>query len=171
MIMREIKELEGIRMNGYNINNIRYADDTVLVADSEEKLQGLLNVVYEVSERKGLKINKSKKEVMVISRAVRNPRINIRMEDNLVKQVGRFNYLGSLINKDGRCEDEIRKRINKAKYAFNNMKSLLTNSKVSIETRKRFVKCYVWSTLLYGCESWTLRKTDVRRIQAAEIYF
>src|SRR5215469_11520234 len=51
------------------------------------------------------------------------------------------------------------------------MKNLLTNSKVSIETRKRFVMCYVWSTLLYGCESWTLRKTDVNRIQAAEIWF
>src|SRR5215469_1932566 len=102
MIMREIKELEGIRMNGYNINNIRYADDTVLVADSEEKFQGLLNVLYEVSERKGLKINKSKTEVMVILRAVINSRVNIRIENNLVKQVGRFNYIGSLINKDGR---------------------------------------------------------------------
>src|SRR5215469_5611230 len=90
MIMREIKEFEGIRLNGYNINNIRYADDTVLVADSEGKLQGLLNVLNEVSERKGLKINKSKIEVMVISRAVRNPRLNIKIEDNFVKQVGRF---------------------------------------------------------------------------------
>src|SRR5215469_5114643 len=171
MIMREIKEFEGIRLNGYNINNLRYADDMVLVADSEGKLQGLLNVLNEVSERKRLKINKSKTEVMVISRAVINPRVNIRIEDNLVKQVGRFNYQGSLINEDGRWEDEIRKRINKAKCAFNKMKNLLTNSKVSIETRKRFVKCYVWSTLLYGCESWTLRKTDVSKIQAAEIWF
>src|SRR5215469_7435470 len=92
MIRREIKELEGIRLNGYNINNIRYADDTVLVGDSEEKLQGLLNVLNEVSERKGLEINKSKTEIMVISRAVRNPR---------VCHVGRFNYLRSLINEDG----------------------------------------------------------------------
>src|SRR5215469_1555655 len=142
MIMREIKELEGIRLNGYNINNIRYADYTVLVDDSEGKLQGLLKVLNEVSERKGLKINISKTEVMVISRAVRNPKVNIRIEDNLVKQVSRFNYLGSLINEDGRCEDEIRKRINKA-CAFNKMKNLLTNSKVSVETRERFVKCYV----------------------------
>src|SRR5215469_17214542 len=89
MIMREIKELEGIRLNGYNINNIRYADDTVFVADSEEKLQGLLNMLNEVSERKGLKINKSKTEVMLILTAVINPRVNIRIEDN---------YLGSLIN-------------------------------------------------------------------------
>src|SRR5215469_11982612 len=135
MIMREIKELEGIRLNGYNINNIRYADDKALVADSEGRLQCLLNVLNEVSERKGLKINKSKTEVMVISRAVINPRVNIRIKDNLVKQVGRFNYLGSLINDDGRCEDEIRKRINKAKCAFNKMKNMLTISKVSIETR------------------------------------
>ena len=70
--------------------------------------------------------------------------------------------MGSLINEDGRCEYEIRKRIKKAKCAFNKMKNFLTNSKVSTETRRRFVKCYVWSTLLYGFESWTLRKTDVR---------
>ena len=69
-----------------------------------------------------------------------------------------------MINEDGICENEIRKRINKAKCAFNKMKNLLTNSKVFIETRKRFVKYYVWSTLLYGCGSWTLRKTDVNRI-------
>src|SRR5215469_6138849 len=136
MIMREIKELEGIDLNGYNINNIRYADDTVLVADSEEKLQSLLDVLNEVRERKGLKINKSKTEVMVISRTDRNSRANIRIEDNLIKQVGRFNYLGSLINEDGRCEDEIRERTNKANCAFNKMKNLITNSKVSIETRK-----------------------------------
>src|SRR5215469_13567097 len=114
MIMREIKELERIRLNGSNINNIIYAYDTVLVADSEGKLQGLLNVLNEVSERKGLKINRSKTEVMLISRAVINPRVNIRIENNLVKQVGRYNYLGSLKNEDERCEDEIRKRINKA---------------------------------------------------------
>src|SRR5215469_10250829 len=108
---------------------------------------------------------------MSISRADGNPRVNIKIEDNLVKQEGRFNYLGSLINKDERCEDEIRKRINKAKCAFNKMKNLLTNRQVSIETRKRFVKCYLWSTLLYGCESWTLRKIDVNRIQAAEMWF
>ena len=69
MIRKDIKELEGIRLNEYNINNIRYADDTVLVADSEEKLQNLLNVLKDVSERKCLKINKSKTEVIVISRA------------------------------------------------------------------------------------------------------
>ena len=105
MIMREINDLEGIRLNEYNINNIRYADDTVLVADSEEKLQCLLNELSEESERKGLKINKSKTEIMVISRTDGNPRVYIRIEDNLVKQVDKFNYLGSLINYDGRCED------------------------------------------------------------------
>src|SRR5215469_14879882 len=96
-----------------------------------KKFQGLLNVLHEVSEREGFKINKSKAEDMVIFRAVRNPGVNIRIEDNLVKQVGRFNYLGSLINEDVRCEDEIRKRINRAKCAFNKMKNLLTNRKVS----------------------------------------
>ena len=80
---------------------------------------------------------------MVISRADGNLRVNIRMEDNFIKQVGRFNYLGSFITKDRRFEDEIRKKLNKAKCAFNKMKNLLINSKVSIETRKQFVKCYV----------------------------
>src|SRR5215469_12780023 len=125
MIIIEVKELERIRLNGYTINTIRYADDTVLVTDSEEKLQGLLNMLNEMRERKDLKINKSKTEIMVISRSDGNPRVNIRIEDNLVKQVGRFNYLGSLINKNGRCKDEIRKRINSAKCVLYKMKNLL----------------------------------------------
>ena len=106
-----------------------------------------------MSERKGSKINKSKTEVIVISRADRNNRVNIRIEENLVKQVGRVIYMGSLINEDGRCEDEISKRINKAKCIFNKMKNLLTKCKFSIDKRKRFVKYYVWLTLLYGCEA------------------
>ena len=69
---------------------------------------------------------------MVISRENGNPRINIRIKDNLDKPVGRFKYLGSLINKDGRCEDEIKKRINKVKCAFKKMKNLLTDNKVSV---------------------------------------
>ena len=103
--------MERIRLNGYNINNIRYADDKVLVADSEEKIHGLLNVLNEVIERRGLKIKKIKNRV--ISRAGGNLRVNIRIEDNLVKQVDRFSSLGSLINKDERCEDDSRKIINK----------------------------------------------------------
>ena len=90
MIMREIKELDWVRLNGSNINNERYEIKTVLVADSEEKLKSLLIVLNEVSDRKGLKINKSKTEVMVVSSADTNPRVNIRIEDNLVKQVCRL---------------------------------------------------------------------------------
>ena len=89
----------------------------------------------------------------------------------MVEQVDRFNYLGSLISSNGRCKGEIKRRINRANTAYNRIKKLITNKKVSVHTRKRFVKCYVWSTLMYGCETWMMNKADERRIEAAEMWF
>ena len=171
IIMREIDHLEGVRLGGRNINHIRYADDTVLVADSNEKLQRLIEGLNVVSLEKGLKMNMRKTQTMVISRRGEVPRSNIRIDGSMVEQVDRFNYLGSLISSNGRCEDEIKRRINIAKSAYNRIKKLITNKKMSVHTRKRFVKCYVWSTLMYGCETWTMNKADERRIEAAEMWF
>ena len=104
MIMRNIKDCEGIRIGGQNINNIRFADDTVLVADSEEKLQVMLDRVKLESERKGLNINVKKTECMVISKKLPVQRMNLRCGNQMVKQVDSFKYLGSIITEDARCE-------------------------------------------------------------------
>ena len=169
MIMREIKDMDGIKIGGENVNNVRYADDTVLIADTQEKLQLLVDKVNEASEEKGLKINIDKTECMVISK--RSPmvcNINIGMEN--IKQVAKFDYLGCSITEDGRCESEIKRRIGIAKNAFRKMGNLITNRHISISTKIRAIRTYVWSTLLYGCETWTINKEMEGRLEAMEMW-
>ena len=147
IIMRGISEYEGIRMGGRNINNIRYADDTVLIAHSSQQLQLIFNRVKEESERKGLNINIGKTKTMALPKNSPAPRFQLRCGELRVEQVERFEYLGSIITEDVRCNEEINRRIMIAKAAFINMKSILTNKKLSIKTRKYLVKTYVWPTL------------------------
>ena len=168
--MRNIRDCEGVRIGGQNNNNIRYADDTVLVADSEEKLLVMLDRIKQESERKGLNINVKKTECMVISKRLPVPRLNLQCGNQTVKQVASFKYLGSLITEDARCEVEVKKRIGIAKKTFSDMRNPLTNRKLSIRTRKNMMKTYIWSTLLYGVESWTLSGRLVRRLEAMEMW-
>ncbi|KAK3750249.1 hypothetical protein RRG08_041278 [Elysia crispata] len=93
MIMRHIEEIEGLKIGGHNINNIRYADDTVLTADSEEKLQELLNKVVEESENKGLELNSKKTESMIITRKTSIPKCEIKIKENIIKQATHSNTL------------------------------------------------------------------------------
>ena len=79
--------------------------------------------------------------------------------------------MGSIISRDARCVDEIKTRIPIAKSAFNKVKHLVTNSSISVRLRKRFIKSYVWSTMLYGCEAWTINKDMMKKIEAAEMWF
>ena len=95
VIMREIETIEGFSIGGRNLNNVRYADDTVLIADSVEKLQELVSVVKAASEDKGLKINIEKTECMVVTKLNEAPDCSIRIQQELVKQVEKFKYLGA----------------------------------------------------------------------------
>ena len=170
MIMRNIQELEGVRIGGQNISNLRYADDTVLIADSNEKLQIIFDRVNEESENKGLKINIRKTKCMVITKKDPAPRIELRCGNQTIETVTSFNYLGSMITTDARSETEIKRRIGIAKNAFRHMQKLLTNRKLSIKTRKGLIKTHIWSTLLYGAESWTLSTGMRRRLEAMELW-
>ncbi|GFR85200.1 retrovirus-related Pol polyprotein LINE-1 [Elysia marginata] len=118
MIMRQIEEMEGLKIGGHNINKLRYADDTVLTADSEEKLQELLNKVVEESKNKGLKLNSKKTESMIITRKTSIPKCKIKIEENTIKQANSFKYLGTQITLDGRNHQEIKSRIAQAKASF-----------------------------------------------------
>ena len=171
IIMRSIEGMEGIKVGGENINNIRFADDTVIVADSEDKLQALIDTVSRESEGMGLKINIRKTEVVVASKSPEPPECNILIDGIRIKQSSSFVYLGSTITQDARCNREVEKRIMIAKSAFNNMKTLLKNSNLGIQTRVRALKTYVWSTLTYGSETWTLNKVLINKIRAAEMWF
>ena len=169
-IMREAEDVDGVKVGGQNINNIRYADDTVLIADSEEKLQRLLETVNEASEDKGLSINVAKTECMVITKGQEQIRCNLNIGNKRIEQVNQFCYLGSWITSDARSVSDIRRRIGEAKRAFNRMKGLLSNRNISVKCRKRMVKTFVWPILMYGCEAWTISKTMDRRLEATEMW-
>ena len=162
--------VDGFSVGGRNINNIRYADDTALVADSKEKLQELLTTIQRKSEEHGLNINTGKTEILVVSKKAETPRCNIHINNKQLKQVDKFCYLGSTIKSDGRCDGEIKKRIAEAKNAFNKMRNFLTNKNISKQIRKRGVKTFVWSVMTYGAEAWTISNTMEKRIEAFEMW-
>lgn len=170
-IMRRIKKVKGVKIGGQNINNIRYADDTVLIAESQASLQTLLNMITQESTKRGLELNCSKTEVMVISRKAATPKCNIQINGKALKQVDKYVYLGTIITSDGRCSNEIRARIAKAKSTFNSMKKILTNTNLSITVRKRVLQSYIMPILLYGCETWTMSKQITKQLEAAEMWF
>ena len=155
MIMRELDDMDGFRIGGTFVNNLRYADDTVIIAESEEQLQRLINVVVTQSEEKGLYLNSAKSFTMVFSKASQIPTCNINVQGKILEQVHSFVYLGSQFTSDARCE-EIRRRIGIAKSAFTSMIKVLTSRDIHMTVRNKVLRCYVWSTLLYRCETWTI---------------
>ena len=170
MVMRQLQDIEGIKIGGYNINNVRYADDTVLVADDAEKLQELVSVVVRASEERGLTVNKEKTKVMVASKSSNTVRVQISVNDATLEQVNSFKYLGSVLTEECRCTTEIKKRVGIAKTAFIKMRNFLTSRKVSVLVRRRAVKTYIWSILLYGAEAWTINKEMEKRLEAMEMW-
>lgn len=171
MIMRALQESRGCIIGGRNVTNLRYADDAVLISSSEKDLQELLDIIVSASEDQGLSLNIKKTECMVVSKSKEQRICNITLNCQKIKQVQQFNYLGSLITEDGRCEKEIRTRIGMAKEAFGRMRSLFINGCLSINTKKRLLQCYVHPILMYGCECWTITPALERKIQAAEVWF
>jgi hypothetical protein len=169
-IFRAVEDKKGIVVGGININNLRYADDTVLISDSEQNLQVLLNAVNEEGEKWGMKINVAKTKTMVIHKRGVTPNNNLNLNGNALQQVSSFVYLGHLITEDGRCEREIRRRIEIARVAFEKMANVLTSRSIHITTRLKIAQCYIWSTLLYASETWTLSSVVTNRINAFEMW-
>lgn len=160
---------KGIKINGVPISNLRYADDTVLLADNVEDLQTMLNRVTTIGNQAGLKINRNKTKFMVISRRkIQNADLHIEMEP--IERVHRFKYLGYTINDEWDPDLEIKIRIEMARSAFIKMRKLLSNRNLSIGTRWRATKCYVLSTLLYGVEGWTLKVATMQKLEAFEMW-
>ena len=110
-ILRNIEDCQGMKINGQNLNNLRYADDTVLMAESDDQLQKLLDIVVLESEKLGLTLNLKKTECMVVSKKSVNPNCCLTSKGKKIKQVTKFKYLGYMITSDGRCTTEIGKRI------------------------------------------------------------
>ena len=115
---------------------IRYANNTVLIAESKKELQDLLDNVVEESKKKGLTINCKKTECMVVSRR-ESPTYALKIGDNTIKQVQKFSCLGSLLTENGMCDEEIKKRIGMAKDAFQKLQKIVKNRKLSLDIRKQ----------------------------------
>ncbi|XP_063594349.1 uncharacterized protein LOC134771333 [Penaeus indicus] len=169
IIMHSLECLNGIKIDGNNINNLRYADDTVLLAETEEYLQSLLNTVITESERKGLSINNTKTKTMVVIKKGQIPTCNITANRIILKQEEKFKYLGALITSDGRCLTEVSCRIGQAKAAFQSMSNIMRNRNISLNIRKQLLQCYIEPILMYGCEAWTIDSQVAKKIKAAEI--
>uniref|UniRef100_A0A8D8RMY9 Craniofacial development protein 2 n=1 Tax=Cacopsylla melanoneura TaxID=428564 RepID=A0A8D8RMY9_9HEMI len=160
----------GITIGRQQIHSIRFADDIALLSESEGDLTLMLNSLDSALNKSKLKINPSKTKSMVISKLDQNIIANIRLKSEIIDQVKEFSYLGSLVTEDNKSTKDIRKRIGMAKQAFEKKKALLSNNNLSVATRKRFIKTYIWSILLYGCETWTMRQYDRDRLEAMEMW-
>lgn len=158
---------DGVKVGGKLVQAVRFADDQAMVANSEEGLRRIMLSLNETIERYGMKINIKKTKVMKISNE--KSEMIVSIEGEKIEQVKEFKYLGSTICEDGRCRREITTRICMAKQAFTKRKELMKGS-LSMDTKKRMLKCLVWSVMLYGCESWTMTNREINNIQACEMW-
>lgn len=151
------------------IDNLRFADDTAIMAERAEDLQTLLERVGRECEEVGLSINTQKTKMMVISK---NPNINpiLTLNGNRIEQVQKYKYLGSVINSEMAPDQEIKIRIEMARNAFVKYSTMFTNRKLKLDIRLRFTECYVWSVLMYGVETWTLKAQMIKKLEAFEMW-
>ena len=159
----------GIRINGEFINNLRYADDTVLLATSLEDLQILIDRVRNASLRYGLDLNIRKTKFMVISRANIDPGALMAGNEE-IERVDKLVYLGTILNSQWDHTAEIRSRIEIARSTCIRMRSLLYCNDLSLDTKMRIVRCYIFPVLLYGVEAWTLTQAAEKKIEAFEMW-
>ena len=153
----------GIKIAGRNINNLRYADDTTLMAESEEKLKSLLMKVKEESEKVGLKLNIQKTEIMASG-----PITSWEIDGETVETVSDF-FGGSKNTADGDCSHEIKRRLFLGKKVMTNLDSILKSRDITLPTKFCLFKAMVFPVVMYGCESWTVKKAEHRRIEAFEL--
>ena len=156
--MREALEgvVDGIKVGGMMINDVRFSDDQGMVSNTEKGLQKIVDRLDEASKRYEMKINVKKTKVMIVSKKA-GKKLKIVIDGKEVEQVDKFKYLGAMLTEDGKAMTDIKVREAMAKEAFSKRRELLVR-KMSKRTKKRIVKCLVWSVALYGCETWALGK-------------
>ena len=167
-IMRNtgLKEAQaGIKIAGRNINHLRYVDDTTLMAESEEELKSLLMKVKVESEKVGLMLKIQKTKIMAS-----DPITSWEIDGETVETVSAFIFLGSKITADGDCSHEIKIRLLLGRKVMTNLDSILKSRDISLPTKVRLVKAMVFPVVMYGCESWTVKKAERRRIDTFELW-
>ena len=154
----------GIKNAGRNINNLRYADDTTLMAESEEELKSLLMKVKEESEQVGLKLNIQKTKIMASG-----PITPWQIDGETMETVTDFIVWGSKITADGDCSHEIKRHLLLGRKVMTNLDSVLTSRDITLPTKVCLVKAIVFPVVMYGCESWTIKKAEHQRTDAFEL--
>ena len=155
----------GIKIAGRNINHLRYADDTTLMAESEEELNSLLMKVKKESEKAGLKLNIQKTKIMASG-----PITSWEIDGETVEKMSDFIFLGSKITADGDCSHEIKRCLPLGKKVMTNLDSIFKSRDITLPTKVCLVKAMVFPAVMYGCESWTIKKAECRRIEAFELW-
>ena len=155
----------GIKIAGRNINNLRYADDTILMAESEEGLKSLLMKVKEESEKVVLKPNIQKTKIMASG-----PITSWQIDGETVETVTDFNLGGSKITADGDCSHEIKRNLLFGRKVMTNLESILKSRDITLPTKVYLVKAMVFPVVMYGCKSWTIKKAEHQRIDAFELW-
>ena len=160
----ELEEAQaGIKIARRNINNLRYADDTTLMAESEEEQKSLLMKVKVESEKVGLKLNIQKMKIMQSG-----PITLWQIDGETVETVAHFILGGSKITSDGDCSHEIKRRLLLRRKAMTNLDSILKTRDITLPTKVHLVKAMVFPVVMDGCESWSIKKAECQRIDAFE---
>ena len=155
----------GIKIAGRNINHLRYADDTTLMPESEEELKNPLMKVKEESEKAGFKLNIQKTKIMASG-----PTTSWEIDGETVETVSDFILGGSKTTADGDSSHEIKRRLLLGRKVMTNLDSIFKNRDITLPTKVHLVKAMVFPVVMYGCESWTVKKAERRRIDAFELW-
>ena len=155
----------GIKIARRNINNLRYADGTIFMAESEEELKSLLMKVKEESEKSDLRLKIQKTKIMASS-----PITSWQIDGETMKTVNDFISLGSKITADGDCGHEIKRHLLFGRKDMTNLDSILKSRDTTLPTKVHLVKAMVFPVVMYGCESWTIKKAEHQRIDAFELW-
>ena len=155
----------GIKIAGRNINNLRYADDTTLMAESEEELKSLLMKEKVESVKVGLKLNIQKTKIMTSS-----PTTSWEIDGEAVDTVSDCIFLGSKITADADYSHEIKRRLLLGRKSMTNLDSIFKSRDITLPTKVRVVKAMVFPVVMYRCESWTIKKVQCQRIDAFELW-
>ena len=154
----------GIKIAGRNIKNLRYADDSTFMAESEEELS-LLMKVKEEREKVGLKVNIQKTKIMASG-----PITSWQIDREIMETVRDFILGGSKMTADGDCSHETKRRLLLGRKVMTNLDSIFKSRDITLPTKIHLVKARVFPVVIYGCESWTIKKAECRRIDAFELW-
>ena len=154
----------GIKIARRNINNLRYADDTTIMAESEEELKSVFMKVKEESEKAGLKLNIQKTKIMASG-----PITSWQIDGETMVTVTDFIFLGSKVTANGDCSHELKRHLLLGRRAMASLDSILKSRDITLRTKVHLVKAMVFPVVMYGCENWTIKKAEHQRIDAFEL--